>query len=458
MVITLSSSCKHDEDRRDPYPNIELRNLTIQMNVQEIAPVPVPLSSQESRSLAPMALETQNAAEKAIYDLNVFLVHTTFGQGGTSPATPDVRFFYFDNVQGGRKEPITSPITLPNLYNGEYRLYAIANNGSKLYKGNLGVFSQCNLREDQIKNIQTTVNPECKLSAGLLMSTVMDPVKGAPVIDLRSTEQNDTYRYSMTLRRRVAKVRIKYAVKEELKGKIYVNYLKSQNIPEFITPFSENPNPAVTINMVKSDPVSENQYYETYILENNSGEVPAITVLNDRSAANAPDKASYAFLDCAYDNQNATTGYQIYFGNGQLSNFDLTGNHVYDMTININGYSANDSRVSTFYLKKVSVADDVDGGKIIKLAVSYSNQYKNRFRLQCRESIGGEVKNLEAIMIDATGNEIAIGDDGVPICNADLTNETDVQIKVKITYRGSGNVDFAVTDKYFRTSIVTQAV
>lgn len=460
VASVLIVSCQQRIDPIDQmHESGELRDLALSLGVEDMPAPDVPkevvrehgssalsYTQRIEQFTATKAGSTPGTVfENAIYDLNLFLVHTTLGDR-------DVRFFYFDalsNPNTGSPDPDKFPLILYNLFNGKYRLYTIANNGSALYTPSQGEiderFNRCALSEQQIKEIKTTGGGSDPRNGGLLMSSTTP----CPIIDLTSSELSQLP-YTMTLERRAAKILFRYNVKSDFV--FAAKYINFNNVATHIYPFSANKEPETNNKLIASEPIGEMNYYDTYVLENMRGNVSPVDQESKRSSLYAPSKASYLFLDGLSDpaDQSLALGYQVYLGNGQVDNFDIQGNKVYLLTTTIEGDSQEDSRVSFFKIKEDSYSN-ISGGKRLSILVSYSNQYQNSFKLERTKMAGGTISNLEVSVINNDGSRDIVSEDGLAICDPNKTTEIDVKIDIEIKYTGSGTLEIAVTDKYFRT-------
>lgn len=482
VVLCAVVACKRHDPMGERYQRGEIYDVLLDLQLDEMVrePVSLPQSAPQLAKSTAWATDRSvvgvasyctrwgdyaaragsvagNQLENAVRDLNVFLVHTVLGQDN-SPRR-DIRFFYFDGLANPDGSPVESkfPIKLAKLYNGAYRVYAIANNNKSLYTYTSDEvsenFNRCSLTEEQICNLSTTSGKGFALNNGLLMSTVIDATEGAPTLYLRDAAPSAPINYTLTLRRRVAKIAFKYDVQLSDPNHTFVReYVTVNNAVGSITPFKEGTLPA-SVRKIEASSI-EGSNYMFYVLENKRGNK---TISNNtlRSSKYAPTKASYIFLDGKYITASLieqTTGYQIYLGNGDVSNFDLESNTLYDYTSIVMGNSTLDTRVSTLTVN-TKQTPSVDS-KLVELKVSYANQFENSFKAYYyKNTQPNTFVDLKVEIDTGDGFKTMQPDEQMPICSSSLEQEQGVPVNFNISWGekiGSGSILINIEDKYGR--------
>ena len=466
-VVCTAASCRRSEEWR-PEGADGLRTVVLQLSV---ADPELPVSEpQAAASRADGALDATwryevgaaragatpgDQKENAVRDLNLFLVHTSLGDR-------DVRFFYLPdlaNPDGSSK--VDNKATLKYLYNGKYRVYAVANNGAPLDADNsTDELRRSTKTEAQIKALATTSGRGYTLDNGLLMTAKRVGGK-VPEWDLSAPSSDLKYAVPLVLERRVAKIYGTYVanlVFPYASDAFEARFLQINNRPMLLYPFADTPPAAVPANTVrlKSNPVvSGAKYGPEYVLESMPGNAPLVTTPQMRSAELAPAGAVYMFVDGYYTPNGQSqqrTGFQAYFGEaGQVSNFDLCGNRIYDMTVLVKGNNPSDRRVSTLDVKFAPLRDgETPDTKYQDLTVSYSNQFGNTFQLYYTDNSGGGFSKLQVEVKQPDGSYKLVSG-RVDVCDPTKSEETNVPITLKITFNGSGLILVNIQDKYFRT-------
>ena len=344
--------------------------------------------------------ETQ---ERQVNDLNLFFVHKSY----PSAAAPEVRHYYFSSAD------MAKHIKLTNIRLGKYRMYAVANAGKRLcsdshdpeHPSAVGE-GLCSMTEAQIRDLSVRYSQSPVLSGNLLMAT-----ENTDVTINRADEVLPTIK--IDLERRVAKYDFSYRLVGPAVGRMKVKKVEVKSVPAHTTPFGDNRQ--VGDNYYNSWTIQNfgdgtlQEVYETcfYLPENMQGDVVGVVGEQDRYFKNAPQYATYLYIDGDYD--GAQYGMSIYFGNEMTGgNFDVNGNAYYKLNLELGGPNLNDARVSSMKLEIQNNTFETQPDTWIDMLVKVacSNYFNDQLVLNCNvanPSIGEVNGMFEVYRSDAAG-------------------------------------------------------
>lgn len=344
--------------------------------------------------------------EEQINDLNLFFVHKYY----PSPATPEVRHYYFSSAD------IAKHIKLTNIRLGKYTMYAVANAGKKLCSDSHDSETPsavgeglCSMNEVQIKELVVRYSQEPYKMDNLLMSSV-DP-------DMAVKRSDGTLpTITVNLVRKVARVDFSYKLVGPAIGKMSVKKIVLNKIPARTSPFvPSKPTSSTLYNSWKlcdfGIGTSENEYVVNpfYLPENIAGDVDGITSERDRHVKTAPSAASFLYIDGDYE--GSQYGMSIYFGDDmQGGNFDVDGNAHYKMNLELGGPNLDDARVSSMALEVLQEATGMGTNEWteMRMKIKCSNYFDDQLTLNCNvayPSIGEVNGAFEAYKATTDGGD-----------------------------------------------------
>ncbi len=220
--------------------------------------------------------------------------------------------------------------------NREQFLYFICNVGDVLsgFTGTLG----------ELKVKQLTIDPAISASDGIVMTGTCRStlVAGTPI--------------KVHLMRRLVKIRFTYSSTGLPEGDSFEPvWLQLLSVPKAmeLEPASETTNESVGFS--DPDPVLDHidQGYVWYIPENKRGEGSNTSgSVGDKDENHVPDVyCTYILLEGNYHQGSDNTDYKVYYrfypGADNVNDFNLKGNHIYNVELNLTGIGSSDGRVSS---------------------------------------------------------------------------------------------------------------
>lgn len=268
---------------------------------------------------------TKSNAERDIYDLNIYLLNTTFNT---------IKNYYLTAGSNTLNQ---------KLANGNYEVYVIGNWGS-----NLGVMTKTALL-----NLQYTVGNESQITANGRM--VMSSAQSITIS--RSSA------FQIPLNRLAAKVNFNISMSPAMAANSKILSVQPYNCNGTASLFANNREalisyPTYDVSLSNLNALSKSYYF----MENLQGKNNDITVPSGRTKANSPANATYLVI--RVERNKKLIDYRIYLGENDTNDFNVNRNTNYNFNIVIAGENPMDLRLSStsviFYSGKPSSGDYTD--------------------------------------------------------------------------------------------------
>lgn len=257
----------------------------------------------------PRTRSLSDGEERRIDDLNVWIYNTGRGYA---------KHLYLTGTDRLQLE----------LTAGEYECLVVANQG----------VSVGGLPSEKMETLGTNTGTEAKLTE-----------KGRLVMSARAILRTGAGTQTITLRRTVAKVRMRITVGPALDPRTVIDRISLGNHPNLVTLFGDNklaPHQGTCVYPGRTGIGSRDFTAEFYVPENMQGQVPSVTSEAQRNERNAPSEASCVVIGTRNDYYGRRMDYRIYLGTGNPSDFDVPRNTILDYTVNIQGENTSDLRVT----------------------------------------------------------------------------------------------------------------
>ncbi|WP_304708893.1 hypothetical protein [uncultured Rikenella sp.] len=353
---------------------------------------------------------TQEEQEKQVNDLNLFFVHKSY----PSPAAPEVRHYYFSSVD------VAKHLKLTNIRLGKYRMYAVANAGKSLCPETAhdpetppGTVSDalCSLTENDILNLDAKFSQNPNKIEKFVM------VGENPNTEIKRSD-SVLPTVQVELKRKVAKYDLSYRLVGQAVGKLIVKRLEMKSVPSYVACFKDNQQVGARYNSWAIQNFGEDgQIFDTpfetsfYLPENMQGEGTNVNKAADRHVKNAPENATYLYVDGEYD--KSQYGMSIYLGDEigdeySGGNFDIKGNVYYKLNIEQGGPNLEDARISSLKLEIQNNVVEAEPNMWVEMPVKITcaNYFNDNLVLNCNvanPSIGEVQGEFEVYKSDAMG-------------------------------------------------------
>lgn len=214
---------------------------------------------------------------------------------------------------------------------GEYEFFVLANQGI-----NVG-----GLPRTTMETLGANTSTEARLTES-----------GRLIMSARAVLRTGADEQTVTLRRVVAKVRMRISVGGGLDARTVIDRICLYNNPGQVLLFGDNrlkPNQGTCSYPGRTNLGTRYFTIEFYVPENLQGNVPSIMAEAQRNGRNAPSEAAYVVIGTWNDYYGRRMDYRVYLGKGGYSDFNVPRNTILDYTINILGESTSDLRVTAVY-------------------------------------------------------------------------------------------------------------
>lgn len=338
-------------------------------------------------------------AETRIDDINMFL----YPANGDKP-----RHIY---VAPGRSVVLELP-------KGEYTLFAAANLGTDTGEVSRDYLSALTVERDPVE-----------LAVGSLPMTAEQEISVQGETSVR-----------MLLVRAVAKLNLAYSVAPALADELHIESVQLRCVSRRTHLFTQGR--AAFADDTADCPkiaTSDQKFAATYYLpENCQGENTKITDQKHKDATNAPELATYIFIQG--EAAGKKVAYSIYLGLNNTTDFNVVRNTIYNIDILILGTNTVDWRVSTTELSVTSFAGTYPVGETAsaELRLTCTNSAENNYYLTYRIEQGSG-----RVQIDGQPREAGVP---FPLFSGNGTH----RFKIDYTQSDEGDVRLSliVTDRY----------
>ena len=211
---------------------------------------------------------------------------------------------------------------------GEYKCFVVANQG----------VSVGGLPYERMETLGTNTGTEAKLTE-----------KGRLVMSGRAVLRTGAGTQTVSLRRVVAKVRMRIVLGTSLAPRTVIDRISLGNHPNLVALFGDNklkPYQGTCVYPGRTGIGSRDFTAEFYVPENLQGQVPSVTSEAQRNERNAPSGASYVVIGTRNDYYGRRMDYRVYLGTGDPSDFNVPRNTILDYAVNILGENTSDLRVT----------------------------------------------------------------------------------------------------------------
>lgn len=210
---------------------------------------------------------------------------------------------------------------------GEYECFVVANQG----------VSVGGLPYERMETLGTNTGTEAKLTE-----------KGRLVMSARAILRTGAGTQTVSLRRVVAKVRMRIVLGTSLDPRTVIDRISLGNHPNLVALFGDNklkPYQGTCVYPGRTGIGSRDFTAEFYVPENLQGQVSSVTSEAQRNERNAPSGASYVVIGTRNDYYGRRMDYRVYLGTGDPSDFNVPRNTILDYAVNILGENTSDLRV-----------------------------------------------------------------------------------------------------------------
>lgn len=216
-----------------------------------------------------------------------------------------------------------------NLTEGSWDIYVIGNHETRLGT----------IPRSQLENTTKTIITEADLEKYDCL-----PMKGKVTVNVTGN-----MRVPIVLTRIVAKIEVSTTVATAVSSKIRLKSIRLVDAPSSCTYFKTNCPISGMISYPERS-CTNGSTTSFYMLENCQGTNNAISDQKYKGRENAPTNSSYLHIKA--ETNDELLDYYIYLGANNTTDFNVSGNKNYVITINIQGVNQADWRVDVTYIPK----------------------------------------------------------------------------------------------------------